>query len=114
MTDHSQQAAEFIAAAERYSALGLPQMPDDPAAAAAMRAAGYEVVAEVLEVGEVAIVHVLSEDEDARHVVKVSELTVALGVPAADLVGCEFIATMRETPTTWPALSGFRRRPDAE
>jgi hypothetical protein len=106
--DYSDQAAEFIAEAQRYAALGLPVLPDDPAAAAAMRAAGYEVLAEVLEVGDVAIVHVLSEDEYVRHVVSPGSLTAALGIPAAELPGREFIATLRETPETGPVLSGFR------
>jgi hypothetical protein len=111
---YEDQAAEFIAGVQRIAALGLPQLPDDPAAAAAMRAAGYEVLAECTEAGDVAIVRVLSEDEHVRHVVKLSDLAAALGVDAGDLAGRQFIATMRETPETGPVLSGFRPVPVAE
>lgn len=62
--DFGDQAAESIARAQQIAALGLPALPDDPAAAAAMRAAGYVVIAECAEVaGTTAIVSVLSEDE---------------------------------------------------
>ena len=111
-TAYSDQAAAFIDATERYAALGLPSLPEDPAAAAAMRAAGYEVLAEVLEVdGPVVIVHVLAEDEDVFHAVSEPELAAALGVCAVELEGLEFIAALRETPETGPVLSGFRPVP---
>jgi len=107
--DYSGHAAAFIAEAERIAALRLPSLPEDPAAAAAMRAAGYEVLAEVLEVdGSVAIVHVLSEDEEIQHAVAARKLATVLGAGADQLAGTEFIATLRETPETGPVLSGFR------
>lgn len=113
-TGYSGQAAAFIAEAERIAALGLPVLPEDPAAAAAMRAAGYDVLAEVLELDwPVAIVSVLSEDEDVQHAVSAADLAGALGVAAEQLTGREFIATMRETPETGPVLAAFRRLPGA-
>ncbi len=109
VTSYAGQAAAFIAEAQRIAALGLPQLPDDPAAAAAMRAAGYDVLAEVVELdGPVAIVSLLNEDEDLEHAVSAPGLAAALSVPAGQLAGREFIATFRETPETGPVLSAFR------
>lgn len=114
MTDYAEQAADFIAEAERIGRLNLPRLPGDPAEAAAMRAKGYDVLAEVTEVdGPVALVSVAAEDEDARHAVRAAELAGALGVPAEQLAGTEFIATMTETPETGPVLSAFRPVPAA-
>ncbi len=114
-TGYEDQAAQFIAGVERYAALGLPVLPDDPAAAAAMRAEGYEVLAEVAELDwPVAIVQVASDDEDdgARHAISAPDLATALGVTGDDLAGRQFIATLRETPLTGPVLSGFRPVPE--
>lgn len=110
---YKDQAAEFIAGIERYAALGLPRLPDDPAAAAAMRAAGYEVLAECTGWNiDGAAVSVAGEDEETEHYVQAHVLAAALGVPIRDLPGAEFIATYRETPDTGPVLSGFRPVPD--
>jgi hypothetical protein len=112
VNDYSGQAAEFIAEAQRVAALGLPVLPEDPAAAAAMRAAGYDVLAGVLEVDwPVALVQVTGEDEDVRHAASAADLAGALVLPAGELAGREFIATLRETPETGPVLSRFRRLP---
>src|SRR5436190_12024675 len=109
VTGYADQAAQFIAEAERHAALGLPTLPDDPAAAAAMRAAGYEVLAEVAELdGPVALVSVAAEDEEIRHAVRAGELAAALGVAAEQLAGQEFLAGFREPPEAGPVLSGFR------
>lgn len=117
-SDYAELATAFIAASERHAALGLPELPDDPAAAAAMRAAGYEVLAEVKELDEpalarFAIVRVLSEDEDEdlEHVVVAQDVATVLSVEASELVGRQFIATLRETPETGPVLSWFRPVP---
>lgn len=111
--DFGDQAAESIARAQQIAALGLPALPDDPAAAAAMRAAGYVVIAECAEVaGTTAIVSVLSEDEGLEQGVAAAELAGALGVDLGQLAGMEFLATFRETPETGPVLSGFRRLPE--
>ena len=111
--DFGDQAAESIARAQQIAALGLPALPDDPAAAAAMRAAGYVVIAECAEVaGATAIVSVLSEDEGLEQRVAAAELAGALGVDLGQLAGMEFLATFRETPETGPVLSGFRRLPE--
>lgn len=113
---YGEQAAAFIAGVERHAGLGLPVLPDDPAAAAAMRAAGYDVLAEVIELDwPVAIVQLASEadeDDGARHAISGPQLAAALGVTAAELdAGLKFLATMRETPETGPVLSGFRPVP---
>ena len=114
-TSYSGQAAEFIAGVERYAALQLPVLPDDPAAAAAMRTAGYDVLAEVKELDDpIAVVHVLSEDDNLEHIVSAGQLARALEVAPDELVGQEFIATMRETPETGPVLSEFRPVPTPE
>jgi len=111
--DFGDQATEFIARAQQLAALGLPMLPDDPAAAAAMRAAGYVVIAECAEVAaNTAIVSVLSEDEGLEHGVAAAELAAALSVDPGQLAGMEFLATFRETPQTGPVLSGFRRLPE--
>jgi hypothetical protein len=111
--DFGDQAAEFIARAQQIAALGLPVLPDDPAAAAAMRAAGYVVIAECAEVaGTTAIVSVLSEDEGLEQGVTAAELAAALSVDLGQLAGIEFLATFQETPETGPVLSGFRRLPE--
>lgn len=111
-TGHKEQATEFIAEAQRIAALGLPVLPEVPAAAGTMRAAGYDVLAEVLELDwPVAVVQVLSEDEDVQHAVSAADMATALEVAAGELPGREFIATLRETPETGPVLSGFRPVP---
>lgn len=114
-TDYSAQAAEFIAGVERHAALGLPELPDDPEAAAAMRAAGYKVLAEVTELDwPVAVVQLATDDEDggARHYISAPELAQRLGVTTGDdLAGREFIATYQEDPETGPVLFGFRPLP---
>jgi hypothetical protein len=115
---YAEQAAAFIAGVGRHAALGLPELPDDPAAAAAMRAAGYDVLAEVKELDDpvlagFAIVHVLSEDEGLELVVRAQDVATALSVEAGELAGRQFIATYRETPQTGPVLSGFRPVPGA-
>lgn len=113
-TDYSAEAAAFIAEAERIAALQLPVLPDDPAAAAAMRAAGYDVLAEVLKVdGPVAIIQVLSEDEEIEHPVPAIELAAALSTLVGALPGTEFIAILRETLEDGQVLSGFRNLPAA-
>jgi hypothetical protein len=113
--DFGDQAAEFIARAQQIAALGLPVLPGDAPAAAAMRAAGYVVIAECAEVaGTTAIVSVLSEDEDLEQSVAAAELAAALGVDLGQLAGMEFLATFRETPETGPVLSGFRRLPELD
>jgi hypothetical protein len=105
-------AAAFIAEAEWFASLGLPKLPDDPAAAAAMRAAGYDVLAECTEVtGAVAVVSVAGEDEEVTHAVAARALAEELHVDPAQLAGTEFLATMRETPEEGPVLSGFRPLP---
>ena len=112
---YGELAADFIAEAERYAALGLPVLPDDPAEAAAMRADGYDVLAECTGLaGTSAIVSVAGEDEDLGHSVAAGDLAAALGVPAlAMLPGTEFLAVLRETPAAGRALSGFRPLPGA-
>ena len=113
--DFGDQAAEFIARAQKIAALGLPVLPGDAPAAAAMRAAGYVVIAECAEVAATtAIVSVLSEDEDLEQSVAAAELAAALGVDLGQLAGTEFLATFRETPETGPVLSGFRRLPELD
>jgi hypothetical protein len=114
-TGYAAQAAEFIAEAQRIASLGLPVLPDDPAAAAAMRAAGYDVLGEVIELDwPMAIVQIAGEDEDVQHAVSAEDVARALGGPDAfDLAGREFVATLQETPETGPVLSGFRPLPDA-
>jgi hypothetical protein len=83
---YGEQAAAFIAGVEQHAALGLPELPDDPAAAAAMRAAGYDVLAEVIELDwPVAIVQIAGgavdeEDDGARHAISAVDLAGALGV----------------------------------
>ncbi|MGH3222255.1 MAG: hypothetical protein ACRDPY_26775 [Streptosporangiaceae bacterium] len=106
---YADQAAEFIAGVEQHAALRLPVLPDDPAAAAVMRAIGYDVRAEVLEVdGPVAIVRVLSEDEEVQHAVRADDLAYALGAAVDELPGTMFLAVLQETPETGPVLSGCR------
>lgn len=106
-TGYEDQAAAFIAEAERYAALGLPALPDNPAAAAAMRAAGYDVLARVVRVSVIAAA-VSVPGEAMERWIHPDELAAALGVPVQELAGVEFIATLRETPETGPVLSGFR------
>lgn len=112
---YAEQAAEFIAGVERHAALGLPELPGDPEAAAAMRAAGYKVLAEVTELDwPVAVVQLATDDEDdgARHYISAPELAQRLGVTTGDdLAGREFIATYQEDPETGPVLFGFRPLP---
>src|SRR5207247_548968 len=106
---------EFIARAQKIAALGLPVLPGDAPAAAAMRAAGYVVIAECAEVAATtAIVSVLIEDEDLEQSVAAAELAAALGVDLGQLAGTEFLATFRETPETGPVLSRFRRLPELD
>jgi hypothetical protein len=110
--DFGDQAAEFIARAQQIAALGLPVLPDNPASAAAMRAAGYVVIAGCAEVTDTtAIVSVLSEDEGLEQGIAAAELAGALGVDLGQLAGIEFLATFHETPETGPVLSGFRQLP---
>jgi hypothetical protein len=112
---HAQMAAWFIAEAERMAALGLPAMPDDPAAAAAMRMAGYDVLAECTSIaGGAAVVSVASEDEELGQRISGGDLAVALGVPVALLPGMRFLAVLRETPEAGRVLSRFRRVPGRE
>ena len=102
-------AAEFIAEAERVAALGLRALPDDPAAAAAMRAGGYEVLAECRTVdGGVATVWVMGAAEGVEESVEAAALAAALGVAPRALPGVEFVAVVRETPADGRTLSGFR------
>lgn len=112
MTDYSKQAAEFIAAAERHAELGLPHLPDDPAEAAAMHAAGYDVLARVVRVSDIAVA-VSVAGEPIERWIHPDELAAALGIPAQELAGMEFITVLRETPDTGVRLSRFRRLPDA-
>jgi hypothetical protein len=102
-------AAEFIAAVERVAALGLRALPEDPAAAAAMRAAGYEVLAECTGVaGDAAAVWVMGAGDGVEERVAVTELAAALGVAPQALPGIEFVAVLRETPALGCTLSEFR------
>ena len=111
-TGYAELAAEFIAAAEQIAALGLPALPEDPAAAAAMRRAGYDVLAECTGLAGVsAIVRVASEDEDVSQKIPAGDLAAALGVPVAMLPGMVFLAVLRETPQDGRVWSGFRRVP---
>jgi len=106
---YGEQAAEFIAEVARVAALGLRALPEDPAAAAAMRAAGYEVLAECRTVaGEAAAVWVMGAAEGVEESVAVAELAAALGVAPQALPGIEFVAVLRETPERGRTLSGFR------
>jgi hypothetical protein len=108
---YSDQAAEFIAEAERIAALGLPQLPDDPAAAAAMRERGYEVLAEAGLVSEgTAFVTVAGED-GTDFPVAAADLCAALGVSRDQLEGTGFVATARETAAEGYVLSAFRPLP---
>jgi hypothetical protein len=113
---YAELAAEFIAEAERIAALGLPTLPEDPAEAAAMRRAGYDVLAECTGLaGASAIVCVASEDEDLGQKIPAGDLAAALDVPAvAMLPGTEFLAVLRETPEDGRVWSGFRRVPGGE
>jgi voltage-gated potassium channel Kch len=105
-------AAEFIAEAARIAGLGLPVLPEDPAQAAAMRAAGYDVLAECTGLDGVrAVVRVTSEDEELTRSVPAGDLAAALGLPAAALPGTEFLAVVRETLEDGWALSRFRPVP---
>ena len=110
--DYAAQAADFIADVEEFAALGLPVLPEgDPAGTAAMRTAGYDVLAECTSLaGTRAIVSVLSEDDDLGHSVPAADLAVALGVAEPALLpGMEFVAVLRETQADGRVLSGFRR-----
>lgn len=110
---YADQAAAFIAGVERHAALGLPELPDDPAAAAAMRAAGYEVLAEVRQIEwPVALASVAGHDEEALYTVSAFGVAQVLGATPENLIGSQFIATYRETPETGPVLSAFRAVPD--
>lgn len=109
--DYAAQAALFIADVERVAALGLPVLPeDDPVSAAAMRADGYEVLAECTGLaGPRAIVSVMSEDAELDHSVPAADLAAALGVAELALLpGREFVARLRETRVGGRVLSGFR------
>lgn len=110
---YAELAAEFIAEAERIAALGLPAMPDDPAQAAAMRAAGYDVLAECTGLaGSAAMVSVMGEDGEAGQSIPAGDLAAALGVPAEALLpGTEFLAFLRETLKDGRVLSEFRPPP---
>jgi hypothetical protein len=102
-------AAEFIAEASRVAGLGLRALPEDPAAAAAMRAAGYEVLAGCAAVaGGAAAVWVMGVGEGVEERVGAAELAAALGVAPQALPGIEFVAVLRETPADGRTLSGFR------
>jgi hypothetical protein len=102
-------AAEFIAEASRVAGLGLRALPEDPAAAAAMRAAGYEVLAGCTTVaGGAAAVWVMGVGEGVEERVEAAELAAALGVAPQALPGIEFVAVLRETPADGRTLSGFR------
>lgn len=108
---YAAQAALFIADVERFTALGLPVLPEeDPAEAAVMRAAGYDVLAECASLaGTRAIVSVTSEDDELHHSVSAADLAAALGVTELALLpGQVFVATLRETPADGRVLSGFR------
>jgi hypothetical protein len=106
---YGHQASEFIAEVARVAALGLRALPEDPAAAAAMRAAGYEVLAECTAVaGGAAAVWLMGAGEGVEERVGADELAAALGVAPGTLAGVEFVALVRETPATGRTLSGFR------
>jgi hypothetical protein len=106
---YGEQAAGFIAEVARVAALGLPTLPEDPAAAAAMRAAGYEVLAECTAVaGGTAAVWVMGAAEGVEESVGAEELAAALHVAPQALPGMEFVAVLRETPAQGCTLSGFR------
>jgi hypothetical protein len=111
-TGYAAPAALFIAEAERIAALGLPVLPEDPVQAAAMRRAGYDVLAECTGLaGASAIVCLASEDEDLGQRIPAGDLAAALGVPVALLPGMEFLAVVRETLEDGRTWSGFRRVP---
>ena len=106
---YEEQAAEFIAGVARVAALGLRSLPEDPATAAAMRAAGYEVLVGCTGVvGAAATVWVMGDGEGVEESVEAAELAAALGVAPQALPGAEFLAVLRETPTQGRTLSGFR------
>jgi hypothetical protein len=106
------QAADFIAEVARVAALGLPVLPEDPAAAAAMRAPGYEVLAECTGLSDgCAIVSVMSEAAELADRIPAGDLVAALGVPAESLPGMEFLAVLHESLEDGRVLSGFRRVP---
>jgi hypothetical protein len=112
-TGYAELAAEFIADVERIAALRLPVLPAEPAGAAAMRTAGYPVLARCTGVaGASALVCVADQDEDLGQGVAAAELAAALGVPVEALgPGAEFLAVLRETPHEGRVLSGFRPVP---
>ena len=111
---YARQAALFIGEVGRVAALRLPAVPDDPSAAAEMRAAGYQVLAECRRVeGGSAIVSVTGEDEEDESGVPVAELAAALGTAVQKLPGTEFLAFLRETREEGRVLSGFRCLPGA-
>ena len=106
---YGELAAGFIAKAGRVAGLGLRVLPEDPAAAAAMRAAGYEVLAECTAVdGGVAAVWLMGAAAGVEESVAAGELAAALGVATQALPGAEFVALVRETPAMGRRLSGFR------
>jgi hypothetical protein len=111
---YSLLAGRFIAEAERIAALRLPVLPDDPSAAAAMRAAGYGVLAECTGVaGGSAAVSIMGEETEADSSLPAAELSAALGIAPDKLPGTEFLAVLRETPEAGRVLSGFERLPAA-
>jgi hypothetical protein len=112
--DYAAAAADFIAGTQRIAALSLPSLPDDPAEAAAMRAAGYDVLAECVTLAWAwALISVAGEDDEAVQRVSAAELAAALGVAVADLPDAEFLAVLRETPGDGRVLSAFRPLPGA-
>jgi hypothetical protein len=109
---YSGQAALLIAEAERIGALQLPEVPDDPVAAAAMRASGYQVLAECRRVeGDRAFVSLMGDDEEDESTVPAAELAEALGATLEELPGVEFLAFLRETLEEGRVLSRFRCLP---
>lgn len=112
VASYSWQATQFIAEVGRITALGLPVLPEDPSAAAAMRAAGYVVLAECASVaGGSAIVSVMGEEAGAS--IPAAELSAALGIALEKLPGTEFLTVLRETLGEGRVLSEFRCLPGA-
>jgi hypothetical protein len=113
--DYAAAAADFIAGTQRIAALGLPSLPDDPAEAAAMRAAGYDVLAECVTLAWAwALISVAGEEDEAVQRVNAAALAAVLGVTTEDLEGTEFLALLTETPGDGRVLSSSRPLPGAE
>lgn len=112
--DYNAAAAEFIEEAERIAALGLPQLPDDPVQAAAMRASGYDVLAGCTAVNDdgTAAVWLAGDDHGSSPIgVRAEILAAAVGTDVAALPGTRFIVTLQETPENGRTLSGIRPLP---